>query len=160
MDNLSKPISKTDDASKQMQIDSLKGDQGHGFDIDTIYFVDGEWYIFEYLKCENEFVSPFTSEPARYPWNWKKFHSLYQVAKKLNGKLILVNYSTREKDRNEVKVMFVKNINYEMIKEYIKSNGVKKRLDYIEYDQVLKFTFEEYSTWLRELNKKSDIFPF
>ena len=53
MDNLSKPISKTDDASKQMQIDSLKGDQGHGFDIDTIYFVDGEWYIFEYLKCEN-----------------------------------------------------------------------------------------------------------
>ena len=89
-----------------------------------------------------------------------KFHSLYQVAKKLNGKLILVNYSTREKDRNEVKVMFVKNINYEMIKEYIKSNGVKKRLDYIEYDQVLKFTFEEYSTWLRELNKKSDIFPF
>ena len=141
MDNLSKPISKTDDASKQMQIDSLKGDQGHGFDIDTIYFVDGEWYIFEYLKCENEFVSPFTSEPARYPWNWKKFHSLYQVAKKLNGKLILVNYSTREKDRNEVKVMFVKNINYEMIKEYIKSNYVKKRLDYREYDQVLKFTF-------------------
>lgn len=160
MINKSKPISKIDDASKQMQIDSLKGDQGHGFDIDTMYFVDGQWYVFEYLKCESEFVTPFTSEPSRYPWNWKKFHSLFQVAKQLNGKLILVNYSTRERDRDQVKVMIVKNIKYDVLKEFVDQAKIKRHLDYLEYDKVYNFSFEEYSKWLRELNAKSDIFPF
>ena len=143
-----------------MQIDSLKGDQGHGFDIDTIYYVDGVWHVFEYLKCESEYVSPFTSDPSRYPWNWRKFHSLFQIAKQLNGKLVLVNYSTRDKDKNEVRVMIVKDINYDKINNYLKSSDTRKRVDYIEYEHIYNFTFDEYSEWLRELNSKSDVFPF
>lgn len=160
MNNTSKPISKIDDASKQMQIDALKGDEGHGFDIDTIYFVKGVWCVFEYLKCESNFVSPYSSDPSRYPWNWKKFHSLFQIAKQLNGKLILVNYSTRAKDKNEVKVMIVKDINYDLIRDYINSNDRRAKVEYIEYEQVYKFTFDEYSDWLRQLNAQSEIFPF
>ncbi|MDE6001564.1 MAG: hypothetical protein K2G96_04525, partial [Clostridia bacterium] len=136
MDNTSKPISKTDDASKQMQMDALKGDYGHGIDIDTIYYVEGAWCVFEYLKCDNNDNTPYSSDPAKYPKNWRKFHSLFQIAKQLNGKLILVNYSTRDKDKNEVKVMFVKNINYDLIRNYIKSKGAIKYLKYIEYEQV------------------------
>ncbi len=160
MNNTSKPISKIDEDSKQMQIDALKGDQGHGFDIDTIYRVESVWCVFEYLKCDSEYASPYTSDPARYPKNWKKFHSLFQIAKQLNGKLILVNYSTRAKDKNEVKVMIVKDINYDLIRDYIKSNGTIKYLKYIEYEQIYKFSFDEYSDWLRQLNAKSEIFPF
>ncbi|MCM1441558.1 MAG: hypothetical protein NC131_20475 [Roseburia sp.] len=161
MNNSSKPISKIDDASKQMQIDALKGDQGHGFDIDTIYYVEGVWYVFEYLKCENEYVSPYSSDPARYPWNWRKFHSLFQITKQLNGKLILVNYSTRDKDKDEVKVMIVKNVKYDLLRNYIENSDgrIIKYLEYIEYEQVYKFSFSEYSDWLRRLNSNSEIFP-
>lgn len=160
MNDPSKPISKIDEDSKQMQIDALKGDQGHGFDIDTIYYVEGVWYVFEYLKCESDYVTPYSSDPARYPWNWRKFHSLFQIAKQLNGKLILVNYSTRDKDKNEVKVMVVKDINYDLIRDYIKSNDPRKRVEYIEYEKIYKFSFDEYSDWLRQLNAKSEVFPF
>ena len=52
--DFSKQISKIDDDSKQMQIDCLKGDPGHGFDIDTIYYVENQWCVFEYLKCESD----------------------------------------------------------------------------------------------------------
>lgn len=158
----SKQISKVDDDSKRMQIECLKGDSGHGFDIDTIYYVGNQWHIFEYLKCESEYVTPHSSDPNKYPKNWKKFHSLYQVAKGLNGCLILVNYSVRDKDKNEVKVMKVKDLNYELIEAYEKI-PIQKRprnLQYISYEWEMKMTLDEYSDWLRDLNKKSKIYPF
>lgn len=162
IDEISKQISKVDDDSKQMQIDCLKGDAGHGFDIDTIYFIENQWHVFEYLKCESDFVSPHTSDPNKYPKNWKKFHSLFQIASKLNGCLILVNYSIREKDRNEVKVMKVKSLNYNLIQEYEKLDISKKpkNLNYIEYEWERKMTLDEYSDWLRQMNKKSKVHPF
>ena len=52
----SKKISKIDDSSKKFIMDCLGGNNTYGFDIDSIYFVNGQWYLFEYLKCENEHI--------------------------------------------------------------------------------------------------------
>lgn len=89
----SKKISKIDDSSKKFIMDCLGNNNTYGFDIDSIYFVDGQWYLFEYLKCENEYMNPHTSNPKYYPWNYKKFLSLYKIKNELNGKLFLINYS-------------------------------------------------------------------
>ena len=43
----SKKISKIDDSSKKFIMDCLGNNNTYGFDIDSIYFVDGQWYLFE-----------------------------------------------------------------------------------------------------------------
>lgn len=153
MYNKSKPIRKTDDASKQFIIEELRGDVTHGFDIDSIFYCKDTWYIFEYLKCENEHMSPYTSDPKFYPYNWKKFYSLYVIAKHLNGKLLLVNYSTREKDRDEVKVMEVLDFDYEKAKAYDKEKH-KGAYEYMKF-RTVKHTRDSFSKFLRKMNMES-----
>lgn len=170
----SKPIGKSDDSSKAFIIKCLKGDKTYGFDIDSIYLFHNkainQYYIFEYLKCENEHLTPHTSNPKYYPYNWRKFHSLFQLAKRLNAKLLLINYSdgykqvkqndkiilqelpNKEKYINEVKVFYVSNINYKALKEYESSNPKPKHLEYLEYEKVESLTFDEFSKKLRKLN--------
>lgn len=155
MDKTSKPIQKVDDASKQFIIEALEGDVTHGFDIDSICFCKGRWYIFEYLKCDNEYMTPYTSDPKYYPYNWKKFYSLYVITKQLNGILFLVNYSTREKDRDEVKVMEVMGFDYEKAKNY-SSKTHKGAYEYMQLRSV-KYTRASFSSRLRKLNMESSI---
>lgn len=177
MDATSKPIGKSDDPSKEFIIKCLKGDKTYGFDIDSVYFLYNEkikqYYIFEYLKCENDHLTPYTSNPKYYPYNWRKFHSLFQLAKHLNAKLLLVNYSdgykqikqdnkvilqelpNKEKYINEVKIFYVSNINYKALQKYesLPDKEKQKTLEYLEYEKVEYLTFDEFSNKLRELNK-------
>ena len=46
MFNDSKKISKTDDASKKFIMECLGNENTYGFDIDSIYFVDSQGYLF------------------------------------------------------------------------------------------------------------------
>lgn len=175
--NSSKPIGKSDDPSKSFIIKCLKGDKTYGFDIDSIYFLHNEktsqYYIFEYLKCENNHLTPHTSNPKYYPYNWKKFHSLFQLAKRLNAKLLLVNYGdgykqvkqddkiflqelpNKEKYINEVKIFYVSNIDYKALQKYesLPDGQKPKTLEYLEYEKVENLTFDEFSNKLRDLNK-------
>ncbi|MBK1963553.1 hypothetical protein [Campylobacter novaezeelandiae] len=170
----SKTIKKSDDSSKEFIIQCLKGDKTYGFDIDSIYIYhninDDKYYIFEYLKCESVKVSPHQSEPKYYPYNWRKFHSLFQLAKKLNGVLILVNYSdgykqekingqiqvielpNKDRYKNEVRLLYVDNINYKLLQQYESSQNKPLYLDYISYSKDEKLTLEEFSTRLRKFN--------
>ncbi len=88
MSGVSKPISKSDDSSKEFIIKCLKGDETHGFDIDSIYFYKGKYLIFEYLKDENLSLSPHQSDPKYYPYNWQKFYSLFQTSVKTRRNFI------------------------------------------------------------------------
>lgn len=155
MDRSSKPIQKVDDASKQFIIDSLQGDATHGFDIDSIYFYKGKWCIFEYLKCENEYMTPYTSDPKFYPYNWKKFYLLYVITKQLNGRLFLVNYSTRDKDKDQVKVMEVISFDYEKAKAYSFKTH-KGAYEYMSLNSVM-YTRASFSNLLRQMNRESTI---
>lgn len=151
MNNKSKPLAKNDDACKQFIIESLKGDETHGFDIDSIYFNKGKWYIFEYLKCESKTATPHTSDPKYYARNWKKFYYLYSVTKQLNGKLFLVNYSTREKDENEVRIMEVIGFDLEKAQAY----SGEKIYEYMKLNSK-EITKERFSDELRKFNRGQD----
>lgn len=150
----SKKISKADDASKKFIMECLKEDDTFGFDIDSIYYVNSTWHLFEYLKCENEYMNPHTSNPKYYPWNYKKFLSLYKIKEKLDGKLYLINYSDRAKDQNMVKMMEVIELDEDKLNEYIQAEKKPKRLEYLILDER-KMTKKEFSDWLRDLNSKA-----
>lgn len=157
MAETSKSIKKTDDESKQFIIDCLKNDKTHGFDIDSLYYYNNRWILFEYLKCENEHMTPHTSNPKYYPYNWKKFHCLYSLAKQLGGDLFLVNYSTREQDRDLVRVMQVLSFDYDKIKAY-EANHMRGACEYMTL-KTWELSLDAFSEELRKLNQAATLPP-
>ena len=158
----SKPIGKIDDSAKEFVIKSLRGDETHGFDLDSIYSLrtpEGklQYIIFEFLKCESVKVDPMTSEPARYPYNWRKFARLYQIASALEAKLYHVNYSDMTADKDKIKVMLVDKVDFAALQEYDAKPPSQrpKYLDYIKYANVREMTFQEFSDFLRSINRHS-----
>ena len=176
----SKAIGKTDDSAKEFVINLLGTEVTRGFDIDSIYYIhstkekDKEnpryWCVIEMLKCDK--VDPFSSNPNRYSFNWKKFASLWSVAKKLEGKLYLVNYSLEknilskeqlegkriagieEYDDKEirwkdiVKMMEVEDINIEKVK--------KSTTNYCKYITLKEYyyTYNSFKKHFRNLNSQ------
>jgi len=159
MKNNSKLISKSDDSSKIFIIDSLKSNETHGMDVDSFYFVDSTWYLFEFLKCDSDYVNPHTSDPKRYPWNWKKFHTLFYLASQLGGKLILINYSDKERNKHMVRMMVVEKFNYEILRDYINnpSKYYRKPVEYMIYSYDKQMTKDEFSEWLINFNNKASL---
>lgn len=131
----SKPLSKGDDSAKELIIDCLKGTHTGGFDLDSIYCVDGNYVVFEYLKCDT--VRPYDSHPNRY-WfkNKRKFLTLWKITQKLEGTLILVNY---EDSREQIKVIKVIELN---------QDGIQK-------EESRNWNFEKFRAWLIKLNSKA-----
>lgn len=157
--NDSKAIGKSDDSAKLFIQKALAGEDTHGFDHDSIYYVQGKYYLFEYLKCESNKVTPHTSNPKYYPYNWKKFYSLWQTAQRLQAYLLLVNYSDRPQDSNLVKVMHIKDFNYNAIDEYLirtENGGWGGQCDYLIMDEY-KLTFDQYSQYLCKLNSLASL---
>lgn len=68
-------------------------DSTYGFDFDIYSSNNG--IVFEFLKRENAYVNNLSAHPARYPWNKKKFVSLWNATKRISdkNKLALINYS-------------------------------------------------------------------
>ena len=97
----SKPIAKVSDDAMNMIRDILGGSDTHGFNIDSIYCLSGFYYVLELLCCDT--YPAEKSHPSKY-WNKnkQKFLSLFAVAKKLSGRLLLINY---EKTHQVFKVM-------------------------------------------------------
>lgn len=152
--NESKAIGKSDDSAKLFIQKALKGSDTHGFDHDSVYYVHGKYYLFEYLKCESNRVSPHTSNPKYYPYNWKKFYSLWQTARRLNAYLLLINYSDRPADSNQVKVMYVKDFDYTALEKYLERaerSGWGGQCEYLIMDEY-KITFDQYSEYLCKIN--------
>jgi len=130
--SLSKPIQKTDDSAKQLIIEALEGQNTGGFDLDSVYNVRGTYYVLEFLKCDT--VRPFNSHPRRY-WfkNKQKFLSLWDITKKLEGRLYLVNY---EDSREQFKVIRVLELN---------EHGIQREI-------VKLWNFDQFKVWFKALN--------
>ena len=133
MNQQSKPISKTDEDAKKLIIESLDGNVTGGFDIDSIYLIANRYVVLEFLKCDS--VRPYNSHPNRY-WfkNSQKFISLWQITKKLEGSLFLINY---EDSREQFKVIEV----------------IKLTRDGIIKENTWKLTFDEFKNWFQKLNR-------
>ena len=140
-------------------MEMLKNNHTHGFDIDAIYFSGNKWIVFEFLKCDHEYINPHTSSPNRYPWNWRKFHNLYQLSKRLEAELILVNYSDRQHDKHLIKVMVVDRIDYDKLKSQFDKNMNVPRaaIDYIVFKKESDLTFDEFKKMFIDLNENAQL---
>lgn len=139
---MSKPIRKTDDSAKQLIIEALEGNQTGGFDLDSVYFIDGIYYVLEFLKCDT--VRPNKSHPNRYWYkNAQKFISLWNITRKLDGLLYLVNY---EDSREQFKVIKVLELS---------GTGIIREIS-------KEWNFQQFKVWFKALNstqyKDSDFF--
>ncbi len=135
MNKKSKPISKIDDDAKSLIIEALEGKVTGGFDLDSIYKINGTYYVLEFLKCDT--VRPNDSHPNRY-WfkNQQKFISLWEITDKLDGMLFLVNY---EDSREQFKVIKV----LEMTRSRISKEDTRI------------WSFDEFKKWFQSLNERS-----
>lgn len=135
MDKKSKPIGKIDDDAKSLIIEALEGKVTGGFDLDSIYKINGTYYVLEFLKCDT--VRPNDSHPNRY-WfkNKQKFISLWEITNKLDGMLFLVNY---EDSREQFKVIKV----LEMTSSRISKEDTRI------------WSFDEFKKWFQSLNERA-----
>ena len=138
-----KALGHDDSSGFEFAQEMLAGDITAAINFDRIQKHPKKGYIiFEYLLCEEaQTVTPYTSHPNRY-WhkNSRKFIALWNVAKDLDAKLILVNYAKKgTKNEDKVKVIVVKDID--------EKEGLTK---YKEY----KSTRKQFSDWFRKLNKE------
>ena len=150
----SKTLNKIDESAKEFIMNLLENDQTHGFDVDSIYYTNKGWVILELLKCDSIYATPYTSHPNRYPWNWKKFVCLYELCKKLNGELWLINYSFKDSDKDLVKLRIVESIDYNQLKYYIQNGSQDKYLKYIKTKDY-NYTFEEFKKFFKNLNNSA-----
>lgn len=135
MDKKSKAIGKADDDAKILIIEALEGKHTGGFDLDSIYKIGDTYYVLEFLKCDT--VRPNKSHPNRY-WfkNSQKFISLWDISKKLEGYLFLVNY---EESREQFKVIKVLELD---------KTGILK-------EEAREWDFTEFKKWFQSLNSRA-----
>lgn len=189
MVNKGKGIRNIDD-SKLFQIRCLaqgltdEEQKGKGIDVETVYYSkdvdtngnikgsDMKYSVFEYLKCQSNKATPWTSDPNRYKINWRKFYTLYVLTNKINGQLVLVNYSdgkyqngdnVPEDYKNQVKVMYVSHIDKKVLDKLsaMSDEELKHSSEqYIFFSEVKEMTFQEYAKWLIKMNSNCNLPPW
>jgi len=135
--NMSKKISKVDEASKQLIMDVLGEKQTKGFDIDSIYYTKNGWIVLEFLKCDS--YSPYKSHPNRY-WKraFRKVISLWELTKKLEGRLFWITYEVPYKRFSIIEFLEI-DLKYGVT--------VEKRID---------TDFDGFKDWFHKLNDSAE----
>lgn len=151
MPEISKKIYNVDEFSKKFIIDLLEDEQTHGLDIDCVYFNNNKWIILEFCKCDT--VDPHDSHPNRYAFNWKKFATLFELSKKLDGNFLVINYSHDERWKDHVKIITVNNVDYSLIKEAI-GKGRPSYVPYLESKEE-KLSLSEFKKVFKSINQNS-----
>ena len=144
----SKPLGIEDTSAFEFVKEMLQGDPTYGINFDRVQWDSKEkqHVIVEFLLCdERQFergITPYTSHPNRYfKINAQKFISLWGLAKKLDAKLYLVNYSkSGTAFEDEVLLMEVLDVD--------------QRAGSPVQTKDRKFTGNEFSKWFRQLNSR------
>lgn len=150
----SKKISKVDEASKQFIIDVLEGNQTHGIDIECIYYNQKKiWIVIEFCKCDT--LDPFSSHPNNYPFNWRKFVTLFEISQKLGGELWIINYSLKEQWRNNIRLLNIRGVDYALVNQLIKSQTQPRGyVGYLKYEDN-RMSLTDFKSFFKDLNNKA-----
>lgn len=129
----------------------------YGIDIDSIYFdkTKNKYVVIEFLHCDTR--EPHNSHPHYYPFNYQKFCSLWEIAKKLEAEFWLVNFSTLNKYKEQVRLMKVIGIDYDKVESYKNAKKYErpKRLDYLYISSDEKMTVKEFEKVFQQLNSNA-----
>lgn len=128
-----------DDEIKGLIMECLDNNVTGGADIDGLVCYKDGFFIIEFLRCVT--VRPNLSHPNRY-WNYgtgktgnkQKFLSLWNLAKKTNSKLYLVNY---EDNREQFKII-----------EVLQMNDSKQIFE----ENITLMNYSEFKKWIISLN--------
>jgi hypothetical protein len=147
----SKPLDKSDISGSEFAIEMLKGDVTFGINFDRIQYHKSikKYVILEYLLCdEKQFskgITPYTSHPNKYFFkNKHKFLSLWKLSQKIEAILFFVNYSKKNTEYDD-QILLMKTLSV--------SDVVKSPVS----TEDKKYTREQFSAWLRQLNKEGSI---
>ena len=144
----SKALKISDQSGFDFTQEMLAGDVTYGINFDRVQWHSGinRFIIVELLLTdENQpWVTPYKSHPNLYfHKNKLKFIRLWELTKKLDALLFLVNYAKLgTPHENEVLLMLVNDVNQNDV------NG-----NYVKSDDE-KLTRAEYSEFFRKLNSK------
>lgn len=120
----------------------LEGDFTTGLDMDRLQKHSSGFIVWEFLLTdEKQTISPWDSHPRNY-WhlNKNKFITLFKISKKLDAKLLLVNYAklgTLHEDK--VLVIWVHDLD---------PNGIQK-------ESIYRLSRLKFKEWFKKLNKES-----
>jgi hypothetical protein len=147
MEKTSKPLNTSDISAFEFVKECMGGDVTYGINFDKIQTNSetGKYLILEYLLCdEKQFknnVTPFTSHPNRYfHKNKAKFIKLWELTKKLDANLMLINYSK-------------KNSTFENQVLLIEVIDIQNKINNPVSTKDKKMSREDFSLWLRKINK-------
>ena len=72
----------------------------------------------------------------------------------MSGDLILVNYSDRDHDKHEVRIMKVDKFDYDTLRKYVKTNYDDRpdHLEYMTFSEDEKITYDEFKIRFRQMN--------
>ncbi len=148
--SFSKPIKKTDDASKALIIEALANNNTYGFDIDSIYYFEkeGKWVVVEFLKCDHATVRPKSSHPVRY-WdkNWQKFASLWRLVQALKAEFYLVNYEDETHAQQQGRSIREFHVIQVFVLNPTQFGGITK-------ETANTYDFSGFSNWFQGLNNR------
>ena len=132
---MTKQLEKTEDGGKALIKELIGQDSTRGFDLDSVYCVNGNYFVLELLFCDtSQNPWPRDSHPSRYfEQDVQKFVSLWKITNRLQGRLILINY---EETHSEFKLMEV---------EYCDEAGIKTKDDCVINKKGMM-------TWFQSLN--------
>ncbi|AQP53819.1 hypothetical protein CBF34_10355 [Vagococcus penaei] len=133
---------RNDDNGIELTKKTLSGNVTTGFDFDL--FETESKSIIEFLKRDSEYLDNKKAHPARYPWNYQKFTSLWNARNRIDGELFLVNYSNDGTDKDK-EISVIKVIDY--------STEDKKIVSDIGY---LLNGFDDLVKWLKLLENSSE----
>src|SRR6267142_6926016 len=121
----------------------------HGMDIDCFFDTKRGWVILEYLrfgKGQHGKIDFYDSDPSRY-WKkgWRKFVTLWNLAKDLKARFFLINYEAFENGDVKWGRFGIKRICM---------GHVPTEDNYIKTTYVRKGIFEDFSEWLNRLDQE------
>lgn len=147
----SKVLWKEDEGVKILLMKILGDNHTWWFDLDSIYCVNWEYTVIEFLKCDN--TPAKVSHPKFYAWkNKQKWISLWNITQKLWWRLILLNYEMSEWEIWEnFKLMLVESLDVEKI---LALKHSERWEDCIKTKDIL-LDFEWLKRWWLDLNNKA-----
>jgi hypothetical protein len=146
-----KPLKKIESLCQALRSTALPGGAA-GLDVDFVHLTKSGWVVYEFLRAIS--VSALLSHPRRY-WNrrlsgsdgnWRKFVTLWKLAKELRARFFLVNFEAKE---TETRTLFgdILAMHVDMSKPPSETNPIETR-------ETFRGGLADFTHWFLKMNEE------